>query len=144
MTKKLLPLYYLEGLAPCWGLSQKLQRRIGAGRAKLISYSARPLDAKLAYEWGLLDEFVNESSGDTSLDRAIAIADAIGSQNKTMVKRYKRALEEGGAMSLSNGLQRERELGLAHYLEVMKDGQTFESAKEFITDDQRPRIKSKL
>ena len=25
------------GLAPCWGLSQKLQRRIGPGRAKLGS-----------------------------------------------------------------------------------------------------------
>ena len=134
----------MKGLAPCWGLSQKLQRRIGNGRAKLISFSAKSLDAKKAYEWGLLDELVNESSGDTSLDRAITIADSIGSQNQMMVKRYKRALEEGGAMSLSNGLQRERELGLAHYLEVMKDGQTFESAREFIADDQRPRIKSKL
>ena len=75
---------------------------------------------------------------------AISIADSIGSQNQTMVKRYKRALEEGGAMDLSKGLQRERELGLAHYLEVINDGQTFQSASQFIENEGRPRIKSKL
>ena len=61
-----------------------------------------------------------------------------------MVERYKRALEEGGAMELSKGMQRERELGMAHYLEVINDGQTFQSAKEFISDEERPRLRSKL
>jgi enoyl-CoA hydratase/carnithine racemase len=130
------------GLAPCWGLSQKLQRRIGPGRAKLISFSAMPVNAKKAYDWGLIDALVPVSK--TSLDVAISIADSIGSQNQTMVKRYKRALEEGGAMDLSKGLQRERELGLAHYLEVINDGQTFQSASQFIENEGRPRIKSKL
>ena len=60
-----------------------------------------------------------------------------------MVQRYKRALDEGGAMDLSKGLQRERELGLAHYLEIMNDGHTFQNAKEFITEE-RPKLKSRL
>lgn len=98
----------------------------------------------MAYEWGLLDQLVLKSSNETSLERAISIADSIGSQNLTMVKRYKRALEEGGAMDLSKGLQRERELGLSHYLEVVNDGETFQSAKGFITDEERPRMQSKL
>ncbi len=98
----------------------------------------------MAYHWGLIDELVLNDSGESSLDRAIAIADSIGCQNHTMVKRYKRALDEGGAMELSKGLQRERELGISHYLEVMNDGSTFESAKEFIKDEERPRFKSKL
>ena len=131
------------GLAPCWGLSQRLQRKIGPGRAKLVSYSTKPVNAKLAYEWGLLDELV-DSSNIRSLDKAIEIADMIGAQNQTMVQRYKRALEEGGAMELSKGLQRERELGLAHYLEIVNDGQTFQSAKEYIADEERPRLQSKL
>lgn len=131
------------GLAPCWGLSQKLQRRIGPGRAKLVSYSTRPVDAKLACEWGLLDELVHTST-ESSLEKAVEIADAIGAQNQIMVQRYKRALTEGGAMDLAKGLQRERELGLAHYLEVINDGQTFKSAKEFISDEGRPRLRSKL
>mmetsp|Transcript_4900 Transcript_4900/g.5987 ORF Transcript_4900/g.5987 Transcript_4900/m.5987 type:complete len:287 (-) Transcript_4900:1187-2047(-) len=143
-TTKFRDTHCTFGLAPCWGLSQKLQRRVGPGRAKLASYSARKIDSKLAYQWGLLDELVLNDSGESSMDRAIAIADSIGSQNNTMVKRYKRALDEGGAMELSKGLQRERELGISHYLEVMNDGQTFETAKEFITDEERPRLKSKL
>lgn len=136
-------LYFLQ-LAPCWGLSQKLQRKIGPGRAKLISYSVKPINAQTAFQWGLIDELVQESNEGASLKRAIEIADNIGKQDLKMVRRYKRALDEGGAMDLAKGLQRERELGIAHYLEVMSDGSTFEGAKEFITDDKRPRLQSKL
>lgn len=131
------------GLAPCWGLSQKLQRRIGPGRAKLVSYSAKPINSKLAYQWGLLDELVVDSK-ENCFDRAIEIADTIGCQNQTMVRRYKRVLEEGGAMDLSKGLSRERELGIAHYLEVMNDGSTFQGAKEFIEDDNNKSARSGL
>jgi enoyl-CoA hydratase/carnithine racemase len=115
-----------------------------------------PVTAKVAFEWGLLDELVsldeNESSLSSppppspslSLQRAIEIADNIGAQDLKMVRRYKQALEQGGKMELQKGLQRERELGIAHYLEIMNDGNTFEGAKEYITDDKRPRLQSKL
>lgn len=126
------------GLAPCWGLSQKLQRRVGPGRAKLASLTAMPIPATLAYEWGLLDELVETSK---ALDRAVEIANMVGSNNDIMVERYKRAIEEGGSMELSKGLQRERALGIAHYLETLHDGATFEAAKGFITDTTRPRSK---
>jgi len=42
------------------------------------------------------------------------------------------------------GLQRERELGLAHYLEIVGDGSTFEDAKEYVKGSNRPRMTSKL
>ena len=48
------------GLAPCWGLSQKLQRRVGPGRAKLASLTAMPISAQVALEWGLLDELSDD------------------------------------------------------------------------------------
>jgi enoyl-CoA hydratase len=145
-TTKFRDTHVKFGLAPCWGLSQKLQRRIGPGRAKLLSFTARPLDAKTAHEWGLLDELVEEEEegGMASLKRAIEIADVIGMQDLTMVKRYKQALEEGGKMDLDKGLHRERELGLAHYITIMNDGSTFENAKEYIQDEKRPRLQSKL
>lgn len=147
-TTKFRDTHVKFGLAPCWGLSQKLQRRIGPGRAKLISYTAKPIPAALAYQWGLLDDLIdanNESSSTTGvMERAIAVADSIGAQESIMVRRYKRALEEGGAMDLGHGLQRERELGLAHYLQAMEDGHTFENAKEYVTDEKRPRLQSKL
>jgi len=145
-TTKFRDTHVKFGLAPCWGLSQKLQRRIGPGRAKLMSYTARPIGGKVAYEWGLLDDLRNSHSGQSTscLEGAMEIAEGIGRQNLEMVRRYKRALDEGGAMDLAKGLQRERELGLAHYVEAMGDGQTFESAKDFITDDKRPRLRAKL
>lgn len=126
------------GLAPCWGLSQKLSKRVGPGRAKLISYSARPVDAKEAFSWGLIDELVPKG---TSLHRALEIADTIGQQDLNMVQRYKRVLEEGSMLDLSRGLAHEKALGMAHYLEAVHDGSTFEQAKEFITSETRPRSK---
>jgi enoyl-CoA hydratase len=129
------------GLAPCWGLSQKLTQRIGPGRAKVVSFSAQPLRAETAYEWGLLDELVDD---DKVLDRAVELSDKIAQNDQLMVRRYKRAMIEGGSMTLHNGLQRERELGLSHYLEIVGDGETFEGMNKFITDDKRPRAQSKL
>ncbi|KAL3757136.1 LOW QUALITY PROTEIN: hypothetical protein ACHAWU_002975 [Discostella pseudostelligera] len=153
------------GLAPCWGLSQNLCRRIGIGRAKLVSFSAQPVTAERAYEWGLLDELVmvpppvasashsisisvdgNKATTTTMvvdpvLYRALELAEAISSNNPLMVRRYKRAIVEGTKLNYSNGLQRERELGLAHYMEIVGDGRTFESAKEYIVDhDGRQQV----
>lgn len=120
------------GLAPCWGLSQNLSRRIGPGHAKLVSFTAQPIRADKAYEWGLLDELVMNKNDPTT---AMELAEAISSNNALMVRRYKRAIVEGAQINYSNGLQRERELGLAHYMEFVGDGMTFESAKEYIIAD---------
>lgn len=124
--------------APCWGLSQKLQRRIGVGRAKIMSLGAIPVKATQAYEWGLLDDLVN---GESSLQRALKIADSIANNSPKMVARYKKAVDEGGNMSLEQGLKRERALGIAHYIEILQDDETFDGAKKFITDASRPRSK---
>ena len=111
------------------------------------------MKAAKAHEWGLLDELIvdsetSSSSKDSQTDpvvsRAIELADAIASNNSLMVRRYKRVMVEGQNVDFQRGLQRERELGLAHYLEVVGDGQTFEVAKEFIADDGRPRLQSKI
>lgn len=134
LTVKFRDTHVKFGLAPCWGLSQKLQRRIGPGRAKLASLTAMPISAQLAYDWGLLDELVVDK---TSLERAMEICNLVGRNNHIMVERYKRAIEQGGSMDLSKGLQRERALGIAHYLEALQDGTTFEGAKEFITNRSR-------
>ena len=52
-----------------------------------------------------------------------------------MVRRYKRAIVEGTNVNYTHGLQRERELGLAHYMEIVGDGRTFESAREYIVEN---------
>src|SRR5262245_277324 len=43
------------GIAPGWGLSQKLSRWIGIGRAKELSFSGNFLDAATAERWGLVN-----------------------------------------------------------------------------------------
>lgn len=128
-------------LAPCWGLSQKLQRRIGPGRAKIASLGAIPVKASQAHAWGLIDDLEAAHKNISSLDRALEIADSIGKNASEMVVRYGTAMDEGGSMTLEQGLKRERALGLAHYIEAVGDGSTFSNAKEFITDEQRPRSK---
>lgn len=117
----------------------------------MISLSAQPVKADKAYEWGLLDELVmvdndknDYGSSNAALTRGIELANAIATNNALMVRRYKRAIVEGGNVDHQRGLQRERELGLAHYLEIVGDGETFEGAKEFISDDGRPRMQSRL
>ena len=102
----------------------------------------------------MLDEIITDSSTTSSCDgiegidennrvlhRAIQLADSIGANDPVMVRRYKRAMIEGMDVT---GLRRERELGLAHYLEVVGDGTTFEDAKDYISSESRPRMQSKL
>lgn len=126
------------GLAPCWGLSQKLQRLLGANRAKFISLTAKTIHWEDALGWGILNEVLVDN-GTNVVERALEIAEEIAANNTLMVRRYKRAIEEGGGKALYDGLSRERELALGHYLEVTNDGNTFESAKSFIESDTRPR-----
>lgn len=42
------------GIHPSWGLSQKLPRIIGPGRARVMSFTAKPIDAATAERWGLV------------------------------------------------------------------------------------------
>lgn len=140
-TTKFKDTHVKFGLAPCWGLSQKLQRRVGPGRAKLASFTASVIHGETAYKWGLLDDYT-ENKNASLLDRALEIAEQIGENDSTMVRRYKRAIVEGGGMDLNKGLQRERELGFVHYWEVTSaQSSTMDNAKEFITDQNRNRSK---
>lgn len=123
------------GLAPCWGLSQKLQRWIGPGRAKYVSLSATPISSQQALDWGLLNEVVPNA-----LERAMEIANEISINNTQMVRRYRRAIVEGGEMNLGNALKWERSLGMGHYVQMMKDN-TLQEAKEYIKSQERPRSK---
>ena len=102
----------------------------------MASLGAIPVRAQQALEWGLLDDMA-----ESSLDRALEIADAISKNDLTRMKRYKRAIDEGGRMTFGQGLWRERQLAMAHYLEIGQDGKTFAAMKEYITDDSRPRSK---
>lgn len=46
------------GIVPGWGLSQRLSRWIGVGRARELHYTGNYLDAATAERWGLLNRVV--------------------------------------------------------------------------------------
>ena len=46
------------GIVPGWGLSQKLPRLIGIGRAKELSFTGNFMDAEQAERWGLVNRVV--------------------------------------------------------------------------------------
>jgi len=46
------------GVMPGWGLSVLLPRLVGLPRARLLSFTGNYLDARMAYEWGLVCEVV--------------------------------------------------------------------------------------
>lgn len=84
------------GLLPGWGLSQKLSRMIGIGRAKELSLSGNSLDAATACAWGLVNRVV---PADRLLDVARQLAHDIAKADPEAVRGYKRLIDEGFALS---------------------------------------------
>lgn len=72
--------------------------------------------------WGLVTDVV---SGDTLIERAVALADRLGSRPKAGVAAAKRAVYEGGSLPLPAGLRLESAefasaLGSAEAIELMR------------------------
>jgi enoyl-CoA hydratase len=84
------------GIMPGWGLSQKLSRLVGIHRAKEISLSGNFIDAKTAYEWGLVNRVFEPEA---LLPAAIKLAEDIASVPADKAQLYKRLIDEGFAKS---------------------------------------------
>jgi len=70
--------------------------------------SATSVAATKALEWNLLNEVVPNGQ---AFQRSIEITVEIGANQSVVVRRYKRAVKECGAIILGHGLQREMEFG---------------------------------
>jgi len=94
------------GVIPGMGGTQRLARRIGPARARELIYSAAVIDADEALRLGLVNAVVEpgELAG-----RARAAADAIALQAPLAVTAAKRAIREGGSLSLEAGIDREQQ-----------------------------------
>ncbi|MBY8824346.1 enoyl-CoA hydratase [Sphingomonas colocasiae] len=90
---------------PGWGLSQRLPRIIGPGRAKEMSFTARFVDARTAAEWGLVNRVV---PAERLLDEAVAMAETIAGNSAEMVAAYKALIDEGLALPFGDALEMER------------------------------------
>jgi enoyl-CoA hydratase len=94
------------GIAPCWGLSIKLQNIIGSSRASYASLSGVGITAQEALRYGLVVS-VSEEHEDV-LVHALDIADQIATQDQLMVRHYHDNIRQGRMLSLADALEYER------------------------------------
>jgi len=93
------------GLAPGWGLSQKLARLIGPSRAKEAHFTGNFISAEQAAAWGMVSRVV---AADALLDDARQVAEDIASCVPDTVRIYKALVDQGLATSLGAGMDMER------------------------------------
>lgn len=89
------------GFVPGWGLSQKLSRMIGIGRAKELAFSGNFLDAETALKWGLVNHVVPPEE---LMFRARELAVDMASIDPAFVAQYKRLIDDGYAVSFREGM----------------------------------------
>lgn len=99
------------GLMPVWGLSQKLPRLIGAGRAKELSLTGNYLEAETAERWGLVNRVY--APGEL-LPAAKKLASEMAGVEGGLLKRMKAVIDDGLALPLPEALKMEIQRGSAN------------------------------
>jgi len=100
------------------GGTQRLPRVIGMGRALELILTGRPVEAEEAERIGLVNQVTAPGE---HLDRALELAERIASFPQETMLSDRRAALEGAGLSLSEGLELERQLG-REVLEVAARG----------------------
>ena len=99
------------GIMPGWGLSQKLSRLVGIGRAKEISLTGNFVGAEEAAAIGLVNRVV---APEALLPTCQGLARDMLSCEPGMVAAYKRVIDRGYAETLRDGRRLEIEANRAH------------------------------
>lgn len=79
------------GMVPGWGLTVKLPRLIGTGRARRMSLTAEMINAQTALDWGLVTEVV---AHDHLLTRALEIAESIAGNHARAITAIRSLYDE--------------------------------------------------
>jgi enoyl-CoA hydratase len=106
------------GIMPGWGLSQRLSRVVGIGRAKEISLTGNFVSAERALEIGLVSRVVEP---DALLDTATALARDMASCEPEFLRGYKRLIDDGYAMSFGEAMAYEASSPFAHLTDMSPD-----------------------
>lgn len=94
------------GVAPGWGLSQRLSRAIGPYRAREVSLTGNWVRAEQAAAWGFVNRVV-PAEGLLPAARALA-QDMLGTLPH-MLTRYKAVINDGFALAFGDGMALERQ-----------------------------------
>jgi enoyl-CoA hydratase len=100
------------GIHPGWGMTQLLQQAVGRRRARQISFSCKPVSAKTAYEWGLVNEVV---APDMLMSRVKEIAGDICSVNQEMLEVVRDLINHQDHVPLAQAYADERK-GVAAFI----------------------------
>lgn len=99
------------GAMPGWELSQRLSRTVGTYRAKQMTLTGQYISAEQAERWGIVSEVL---APDDLLPRALTLAQAMLSMPADGLRKNKRLIDDGYALTLAEGLRIEAERALAH------------------------------
>jgi enoyl-CoA hydratase len=93
------------GLAPGWGLSQKLARMIGPSKAKEAHFTGNFISAEQAADWGMASRVV---AAEQLAAECQQVADDIASCVPATVKVYKKLVDDGLDSTLGAGMDMEK------------------------------------
>jgi len=111
------------GIIPGSGGTQRLQRLIGINRAKELIYTGKMIDAKTAYEYGMVNKVVPIAD---LMKEAKALAATLLEKSSAILKLAKTAINNGSNVDLHTGLNIEIEC----------------FAQCFATEDQKEAMKA--
>ena len=93
------------GLRPTWGMSQRLPRRVGALKAKELSFTADTFTGRAAEAMGMVNRAVAAERLDITVD---SVAKRILANSREAIAAYKELYNTGMATTLTQGLDIER------------------------------------
>jgi len=94
------------GLFPGFGGTQRLPRLIGASRARELIFSGRIIDAKQAFEWGLVNHVY---SSPDFMGEVLKLAGEIAGNGPFAVSVAKRITNDGLGMHFADALKNEQD-----------------------------------
>lgn len=120
------------GIAPGWGLSQKLARAIGPYRACEVSFTGNWVSAEQATAWGFVNRVVPaEALLDTARDMARDMCGGL----PEMLRYYKAIIRDGYALPYGEALALEKARGRAFNAHLQ--AQAIESRREAVRERNR-------
>lgn len=94
------------GLIPGGGGTQRLPRLVGPGRALLLNLGGEPIDARTAYEWGLVEKVVPPEQ---LLDAALEIAGSFAARSPVALGVLRELARTTRSLPIEDGLPLEAE-----------------------------------
>lgn len=113
------------GIIPGYGGTQRLRRLIGIGHTLALVLGAQEIDAETANRWGLVD--IVTPRGEAELT-ALQLAQNIASYAPVALTAAKRAIRDGGDLTLSDGLAQEQE----HFIDCTASSDFAEGLQAFL------------